>query len=182
MSSRVFRHTPRSFLRAERAGVFGNRRVEMIEGKLYVMGTNPPHITTVIRLLGLLMDVFPRDRWTVADEKMIRVGRSFPIPDLIVLRGSVSTFDARSITPNDIHLLVEVCDSSWSKDVKEKLPVYARAGIPECWLVRLRKRCVYRHTGPTPEGYGQCVVFEEGDLLPVGGTTVRVGDFLPGHA
>jgi Uma2 family endonuclease len=110
---------------------------------------------------------------------MITLGRSLPIPDLIVLRGPVSAYDARKIEPADIHLLVEVCDTSWAKDMKEKLPLYARSGIPECWLVRLRKRCVYRYTEPSAAGYATRHTFEEDDRIPVADTTLAVADFLP---
>jgi Uma2 family endonuclease len=35
----------------------------------------------------------------------------------------------------------------------KKLPLYARAGIPECWLVDLPGRAFWTYHAPAPEGY-----------------------------
>ena len=86
MSSGVFRYTPRTFQKAVDAGVFGERKVELLGGTPYVMTQHPPHIFAVHRIGGLLAAVFPPDRWTVHRESTIRVGRSLPVPDVVVLR------------------------------------------------------------------------------------------------
>ena len=39
--------------------------------------------------------------------------------------------------PADVLPVVEVADSSLDQDRTLKLPAYAAAGIPECWLVNL---------------------------------------------
>ena len=182
MQRGVFRHSPRSFPRALRAGVFDERRAEMIEGIPYVMGTNPPHIDTVLRMAEVLRGILLRDRWTVAEETMIEIASSCscPIPDIVVLSGPLNTCLDPKITPGDVRLLVEVCDSSWARGVKEKLLVYAGAGIVECWLVRLRTRRLYRSTRPTADGFSHRQIHDENDRVPFEGTTLAVADFLPG--
>ncbi|MEW6210422.1 MAG: Uma2 family endonuclease [Acidobacteriota bacterium] len=39
--------------------------------------------------------------------------------------------------PSDVLLVVEVSDTSSEYDRKMKMPLYARAGIPEVWLINL---------------------------------------------
>jgi Uma2 family endonuclease len=46
-------------------------------------------------------------------------------------------------------LLIEVADGSLAKDRGAKLPLYAREGIAEAWLVDLDGEALERHTNPT---------------------------------
>ena len=56
-------------------------------------------------------------------------------------------------TPEDVPLLIEVADTSLASDREVKLPLYARAGIAEVWLVDLNANVVERHTEPSENGY-----------------------------
>jgi Uma2 family endonuclease len=49
--------------------------------------------------------------------------------------------------------LIEVSDTSLSYDRNVKLPLYARARIPEVWIVDLANETIERHTEPAGEGY-----------------------------
>ena len=72
----------------------------------------------------------------------------------------------------DVLLVVEVADSSLRYDRSEKVPRYARAGIPETWLVDVEAGTVTVHTHPGPEGYAQRHVRRRGERL----TASRVPD------
>jgi Uma2 family endonuclease len=50
-------------------------------------------------------------------------------------------------------LLIEVADTSISYDRGAKLPLYARAGIPEVWIVDLAGEVIERHTDPSEGRY-----------------------------
>lgn len=78
----------------------------------------------------------------------------------------------------DNYLLVEVCDSSWARGLKRKLLIDAMAGIPECWFVRLRTRCVHRFTEPR-EIPAEKRVYNETDAVPMGGSSLSVSHVLP---
>jgi len=51
--------------------------------------------------------------------------------------------------------LIEVSDTTLAYDRTVKLPRYARARIPEVWIVDIVSETVERHTDPSPEGYGR---------------------------
>jgi Uma2 family endonuclease len=57
-------------------------------------------------------------------------------------------------TADDVLLLIEVADSSLQYDQAVKLPLYARAGVREVWLVDLVRNEVQVHREPTPSGFG----------------------------
>ena len=50
-------------------------------------------------------------------------------------------------------LVIEVADSSLEYDRETKLPLYAKANIPEVWLVNLIENIVEIYSDPSPEGY-----------------------------
>jgi Uma2 family endonuclease len=49
--------------------------------------------------------------------------------------------------------LIEVSDTTLRYDREVKLPLYARAGIPEAWIVDLAGEAIQRHTEPAEDGY-----------------------------
>ncbi len=55
---------------------------------------------------------------------------------------------ARPTAP-DVLLLVEVADSSLAYDQEIKLPLYARAGVREVWLVNLPEQSIDCYSHPT---------------------------------
>jgi Uma2 family endonuclease len=56
-------------------------------------------------------------------------------------------------TPADVLLIVEVADTSLAYDTQIRLPLYARHGIPEVWLVDLANYQLIVHRSPTPDGF-----------------------------
>ena len=52
-----------------------------------------------------------------------------------------------------MRLVIEVADTSEDFDRRAKLPRYARAGIPEAWLIVLGGDAVDVYNDPSPEGY-----------------------------
>ncbi|HEV7213930.1 MAG TPA: Uma2 family endonuclease [Chloroflexota bacterium] len=62
-----------------------------------------------------------------------------------------------------------------------KIPHYACAGIPEVWLIDLDRRCIERHSVPTPEGYASVTAMAEGQSLPwseLPALVIRADDLL----
>jgi Uma2 family endonuclease len=66
-------------------------------------------------------------------------------------------------TPDDVFLLIEVADSSLSIDREEKLPLYARAGIAEVWLINLPEKKVEVYREPHDVGYSSTTMLRPGD-------------------
>lgn len=154
---KVFRHTPKSFVRALEAGIFEDQKVELLGGIPHVMTTNPPHNYAVYRLAKLLSRAFPEDRWTVLEEKYIRLGSWMPQPDVAVIRWPGTTYFPRLARPADIRLIAEVSDTTYAVDSGRKYLKYASVGIPEYWIVDLNARAIRVFT--EPEGAGKAARF-----------------------
>ena len=62
-------------------------------------------------------------------------------------------------------LLIEVSDSTLIMDREGKLPIYARGGIAEVWIVNLPERVVEVYSSPTDGEYAECRRVRAGDVL-----------------
>ena len=158
-------------------------RVELIEGELVWMNAlGGPHMGCVMALTHLLMaHVPPGGRLSV--QNAVRLDRhTEPQPDLAVLRPRADGY--RGEAPplaEDVLLLVEVADSSLRIDREVKGPLYARAGIPEYWIVDLAGRTVLAHRDPGPEGYAAVRETRAGEALAplrLPAATVAVAEIL----
>jgi len=84
----------------------------------------------------------------------------------VVLKPRADDYERALPTPADVHLLVEVADSSLAFDLNTKLPLYGAAGIPEVWIVDLSARRVECHAGPEQGLFTRRRVVSEGGLAP----------------
>jgi Uma2 family endonuclease len=114
------------------------QRVELIEGEIVDMTPiGRRHVACVARL----SHVFIRgvgDRAVVLVQSPLRlVDHSEPEPDLVVLRPRADFYAGKDAGPQDVLLVIEVADISEHYDRHVKVPLDARHGIPEVWLVDL---------------------------------------------
>lgn len=81
-------------------------------------------------------------------------------------------------------LVIEVSETTLAFDLRTKVPLYARAGVPEVWVVDIAGRAVHVHRDPAPSGYRTSFVAATGEevatlALPL--ARVAVSDLFP-HA
>ena len=141
--------------RMVRSGILlEDARVELIEGELYDM--NPigwAHQAVVDRMTAFFVRSLD-DRAIVRTQGPIRLSeRTLPQPDLALLRPRPDYYRHTGPTPADVLLLVEVSDTTLAYDRDVKLPLYARADIPEVWLIDLPGQRVLVFRSPTPPDY-----------------------------
>lgn len=67
--------------------------------------------------------------------------------------------------PTDVLLVVEVAETSAAYDRAVKVPLYARAGIPEVWPVDLAEGQVEVFRHPSPQGYREVRTVRRGDRV-----------------
>ncbi len=120
-------------------GIIGeDERLELLEGEIHVMTPpNAPHGVPITRLLPSLI-IGIDEKWVVICQTPLSLGQdSEPQPDIAVV-------EAREISdqhhPRSARLVVEVSDSSLALDRALKLRLYARAGVPEYWIVIVEER------------------------------------------
>jgi Uma2 family endonuclease len=145
--------------------------VELLEGVLVAkMPKNPSHRAVTRRIKKALEAMVPSD-WSVDSQDPITLSDSEPEPDIVVSRGDTSEITDRHPGPGDIGLVVEVADTTLSRDRTSKKRVYARAGLLVYWIVNIADRQIEVYTDPsgpadTPE-YRHRQDFHLADEIPV---------------
>ena len=185
----MHRFTVTDYYRMADAGVLKpDARVELLDGEVFdMMPIGPFHSGVGTRLQRLFERLPEPDRWIVRCQYPVRLNDgSEPLPDLALVRPREDFYTGGHPTPADVFLLVEVADSSLQFDREKKLPLYARAGVAEFWLVNLVARNVEVYRRPDGAGgYGEAFVAAGTDALapaafPDAGLTVA--QLLGGHA
>jgi Uma2 family endonuclease len=139
-----------------------DQSVELLDGVIVSkMSKSPLHAATLDRLDDLIRAAL-RPGLRLRHESPITADGSEPEPDLAVVEGSLR--DLATHHPKTALLVVEVAVSSVEID-RRKAVIYARAGIPEYWLVEPEARRITVFRQPSTAGYGTERVFSADDLL-----------------
>ena len=148
-----WRFTVHDYHRMGEAGILHeDDRVELIEGEIVEMAAiGTRHFTCVNRLNRMLV-MGVGEAAVVSVQNPVRLNEhTEPQPDITVIRPRDYT-ESLPI-PEDVLLLVEVSDTTLAYDRNVKLPLYARAGIGEVWIVNLPTRTIEQYTDPSGDGY-----------------------------
>lgn len=160
MSSKLAKYwiTADEYERMGVAGIFGDARLELIEGEIYEMSPiGSPHAACV-NFLSQRLNRLLGDELIVTVQNPIRLNDfSEPQPDLAVVRGRDDFYRGSHPTPADVLLLIEVADSTVAADRSVKVPLYALAGIREVWLVNLLDERVEIYSAPSADTYQQVI-------------------------
>ena len=156
--------TVEEYHRMGEAGLFEEQRVELLEGKIIDMSPIQAKHARIVKWLNRLLHARLSDRYIISVQDPIRLDElNEPEPDLAVLRFRTDFYGESHPRPEDVLLLIEVADTSLDKDRQVKLPLYARAGIPEVWIVNLPGQQLECYTGPTGDGYARRTDYRAGD-------------------
>lgn len=150
----IHRFTIADYRRLAGAGILReDARVELIEGEIYDMAPiGAAHAFCVNRLAKLLTRVVA-DEITVSIQNPLQIPPdSEPVPDIMLLRPRADGYCSFLPQPADVMLVIEVSDTTIARD-RGKLAIYARAAIPEAWIVDVTRRIVIVCRDPSAEGY-----------------------------
>lgn len=162
--------TVEEYHRMVQAGILTeDDRAELIEGEIIEMAPiGSRHAACVDRLNHLFGGRLGR-RSIVRVQNPIRLGEhSEPQPDVTLLRPRADFYARAHPGSEEVLLLVEVAETSPEYDRDVKLPLYARAGIAEVWLVVLSEEGIEIYRQPSSQGYGEVRrVGRGGSLAPL---------------
>ena len=141
------------YVRMGESGIIAHdERVELIDGEIVEMSPmGNRHIAFVMNLNHLLVHAVG-DGARVSVQLPVRLPpRSMPEPDLAVVRPR--SYRDAGPTDDDVLLMVEVADTSLRYDRMVKLRVYARAGVPEYWIVDATAETLEIYRSPRGDSY-----------------------------
>ena len=183
---RPFRFTASEYSTIAETGLFAGRRCELVEGSIVEREQISPRRATARTLARTALDLaFPVGH-VVRPGFPLVLDASVPEPDVAIVVGDLRTHvDAH---PTTALLVVEVVDAGtlrWTRETKTR--VYARAAIPELWILdpttdRLEVHREPRTLPGREPGYASVQLLHAGDVVPplgAPGAKIPVADLLP---
>jgi Uma2 family endonuclease len=127
------------YLRMGEAGVFApEARMELIEGEIIEMApVGSPHAGTVAILTRALVEAAGQRAVVWTQNPLVLGERSVPQTDHALLKPRADSYTR----------------SQLEFDLRTKVPLYARAGIAEAWVVDLQARALRVFRDPDASGY-----------------------------
>jgi Uma2 family endonuclease len=154
------------------SGLLDESRVELLLGVLIDRSPQGPrHAQTVNRLAERFIRELPGHVHTRVQSPLAVSDDSEPEPDLAVVPAAYYAV----AHPRAALLIVEVAETSVVKDRSIKTALYARAGVPELWLVNLPENVIEVHRHPSAGRYADVhTVASDGVLQPEAFPSLRI--------
>jgi Uma2 family endonuclease len=148
------------------------------------MPKKPKHTTVTKKCQRTIERLLPPG-WHVRKEDPVQLPiYDEPEPDVSVVRGDEDAYLHRHPGPGDVTLIIEVAETSLTRNRGEKRDIYARAGIPTYWVVNLVDRQLEVYSNPAGGVYPAPTILGEHDSadLVIEGRVVgqvAVAEILP---
>ena len=175
--------TADEYERMGEAGIFPEgARLELIAGDIFEMSPIGSAHAACVDFLVYLFNGTGRGRFIVRAQSPVRLNDfSEPQPDVALLRWREDFYRGAHPAAADVLLVVEVADTTVETDRRVKLPLYARAGVAEFWLVNIPGGQVEVYSQPSGDAYARSEVFgreDEARAHTIEGLNVGVRELL----
>jgi Uma2 family endonuclease len=138
-------------------------RFELLLGEIVVMPLpNPRHEFVVDELNVWSIRSLPNDEARVRVQNSLGIPGldSLTLPDIAWMR--TRDYSKKRPLAEDVLLVIEVSDTTVSKDRKTKGKLYAQAGIADYWIVNIPERCLEIHRDPEGGAYRTVLTIHPG--------------------
>ncbi len=156
-------------------------RVELLNGQIVEMSPiGTFHASCVKCINKIIQSLVPDELIIGIQDPIILNDFSEPEPDLTILRPRANFYADAHPRTEDILLLIEVADSSIRVDKETKIPLYARSGISECWLLNTTTKTLEQYRMPGSDNYQYKKLFSEIDTITLlDQYPILVGEMFP---
>ena len=153
------------FERMGEAGVFTkDARLELIEGEIAEKSPITSHHAGCVKYLNRFLNRTISDIALVSNQNPIRLDDfSEPEPDLALLRLRDDFYRDAHPVPADVLLIIEVAETTLAYDREIKVPLYAKAGVAETWIVNLTEEQIEVYAEPAGGTYQTVFNFRRGE-------------------
>jgi Uma2 family endonuclease len=150
------------------AGILDSRKVELLKGEIVEMSPEgEPHAYCsheasdyLTNLLGKLATIRQAKPITLPND-------SEPEPDIAIVQRLGREYREHHPYPENIFWLIEYGNSSLEKDLEIKSKIYAEVGIPEYWVVNLKRSTLVVFREPLDGEYATKLTLTEGTIQPL---------------
>ena len=151
-------------------------RVELIDGEIIDMSPiGALHAAIVARVATLFSQKLGAAAIVWCQNPLRLDDVSEPEPDIAILRPRADFYTTAHPGPDDVMLVIEVADTSLAYDLGVKVPLYARHGIPEAWVIDAATRRTRVFRRPAGGGYTAATSAEPHEPLSCDGVVDEAG-------
>jgi len=163
------RITVHDYHRMGEIGVFApDARVELIEGEIIDMAPIGNDHQSVVDQLNRALVMAVGDNAIVRTQGSIRLSQwSEPEPDVVLLKPRPDFYRSEFALGTDTLLVIEVSDTTLRYDRDIKVPLYARHGVPEVWVVDVNGNALLVYGDLRDGKYERHVALERPATMPV---------------
>jgi Uma2 family endonuclease len=138
----VRRFTIEEYYRLAEAGILEeDARVELLDGQIIPLAPIGPEHHWLLDHLTRIFNRQEDDRFGVGPGRSLPIRpHNVPEPDLVIYRSGVSR--RRHLTAADVLLVIEIADSTLSRELGFKADLYQAARLPEYWVIDVRHQCL----------------------------------------
>jgi Uma2 family endonuclease len=149
------------------SGLLDNRQVELISGEIIEMSPEGALHSSFCGEIGEYLRRILGDQAKIREAHPITLpDSSEPEPDIAIVRNLSTLYRDRHPYPEDIFWLIEVSDSTLTKDLGIKKDLYASVGIEEYWVINLQESVLVVFNNLTSAGYQATASFTDGIISP----------------
>lgn len=136
-----------------KANILANHHCELINGEILNMSPElPNHYNTTKRSASYLQNLLS-GKADVRFNGPITLTNSEPEPDIAIVKLPDSQYNEHHPYAEDIYWLIEVANTSLTKDLSIKQKIYAEAQISEYWIVDLQNKELIVFRQPNKDRY-----------------------------
>ncbi|MBX9859735.1 MAG: Uma2 family endonuclease [Sphingomonas sp.] len=145
------------YLLLDRSGAFdAYAKTELIDGEIFYMNAqHRPHARIKSQLFLAISAALRASQspFEALVEASIAIpDRGVPEPDIVL----TSEPEGEGLIPlGTVALVIEVADTTLTNDLGVKARLYARAGIPECWVADVEGQIIHQLWAPEGGTYAQ---------------------------
>jgi Uma2 family endonuclease len=163
-------------------GLFApEEKLELLEGEILQMTPQGSrHATAILLIHETLMPAFSAGHVVRIQMPLALDELSEPEPDIAIVPGNARDFCHAH--PDSALLIIEVADSTLEFDRRQKSSIYAKAGIPEYWIINLIDNRIEAYRDPEGSAYRSIRYFTKDDVLsPLSApyAAINTADLLP---
>ncbi len=142
--------------------------VELIYGQLINMSAvNSSHSGRVNRISSFFIRNLSPEKYVICVQNPITLTdeNSEPEPDIVITRYREDFYTESHPVPADIHILIEVSNTTLNYDRKVKTKLYAEAKISEYWIINTDKAEIEVYKQAKNGKYSDVKKYKKGDKL-----------------
>lgn len=145
-----------------------DQHFELIEGEIFDMSPIGISHASMVDRLNHIFHQRILDQALIRVQNPLRLGDHSEVePDILLLKYRSDYYSKGHPQAKDVLLLVEVADTSLGYDKEIKLPIYAKAGISEVWIIDLNQNIIEVFQKSDHKKYKKKTIFSKGQCIQV---------------